>query len=65
MAQIPTAVELCEFLSVYERLEKFEVQQRCIRGYGAFDESDLPIPAAQKVIGWLRSMVPITSQPTG
>ena len=52
----PPKAIIARFLEVWERLAKFEANQRAIRGYGAFEEKDLPIPAAITVIQWLKNL---------
>lgn len=49
----PSPNEVAEFLGAYERLSKFEATHRLIRGHGAFDAKELPIPACIKTIKWL------------
>jgi hypothetical protein len=54
----PNVEEISEFLQIVKRLSDFEAQQRHIRGYGIFKESDeLPNKSTMKVLNWLREMV--------
>ncbi len=49
----PTKEEIDKFVKIIDQLERYEAQQRFIRGYGCFDERELPIKEYQKVRKWL------------
>lgn len=53
----PVGDDLKAFLDVWNRLCNFEASQRYIRGYGAFNPNELPIPAAVRVIKWMEQRV--------
>jgi hypothetical protein len=46
------------FLDVFHKLDGFEAQQYCIRGYGVFDRTRdiLPIPEVVKVLKYLEGL---------
>lgn len=52
----PTPLELRRFLEVVEQLDHFESMQRHIRGYGAFDPAELPVPEVVTTLAWLREL---------
>jgi len=52
----PTKEEITKFIDVFEDLCAFEGQQRFIRGYGAFEEKDLPFPEVVKTLEWLKKI---------
>ena len=57
-----TRSEVLIFLRTILRLSLFEAQQREIRGYGAFKESELPIPSFIFVLNALKSKYKITEE---
>lgn len=52
----PSSADIQEFLAIFSKLESFEACQRVVRGYGAFKENELPIPACRTVMSWLRAI---------
>lgn len=54
MVDKPSPEEIKTFLEVFDTLSGFEAQTRFVRGYGAFNEKDLPFPAVKKVYAWLK-----------
>ncbi len=52
----PTKQELKKFLELFDKLIKFEADQRKVRGYSCFTEQDLPFPEIIKVIAWLKEL---------
>lgn len=61
----PSASEIEAFLSVFNRLARFEAEQRHIRGYGCFDEKELHALDILPVFAWLRKLAdePATPEP--
>lgn len=51
---LPAQADFQKFVEVFDTLNGFEVNQRAIRGYGAFDEKELPMPEVVRVVAWLR-----------
>lgn len=52
----PTSDEIRTFLGAFDRLSAFEAQTRMVRGYGAFTDAEVPIPACVKVIDYLKAL---------
>lgn len=55
----PTKDEIKVFLDIYNKLSRFESDQRCIRGWGVWNDrlpSELPIPEVVKVYKWLQNL---------
>lgn len=52
----PTKEEIKKFLEVFDTLNEFEASQRRLRGYGALNENELPIPEVLKVYEWLENL---------
>lgn len=50
----PTKGQLSHFIEVFVKLDGFEAQSRSVRGWGAFDESEVPNADVQAVMAWLR-----------
>lgn len=50
----PSKEEIRVFLAAFDKLDSFEAQQRTVRGHGAFNPNELPIPACVTVVKWLR-----------
>ena len=53
----PTIDDLKEFLSIIARLDKFEAMCRQSRGYGEFNETELPFQAYQRAVQWLQKII--------
>ena len=51
---IPSREDFQVFVRTFEVLTNFEATQFVIRGYGAFDRKDLPIPEVRRVLDWLK-----------
>jgi hypothetical protein len=54
---MPHRNEIAEFIACFTKLERFEAEQRYVRGGGAFDPKDLPILAVRKTMAWLQQIV--------
>lgn len=52
----PPATDIAQFLEIFKRLEVYEGEQRHLRGYGAFKESEIPDQATLRVIAWLKEL---------
>ena len=52
---MPTKVQIKVYLNVVKRLARFEAEQKLIRGYGVFTETELDrvIPDIKVVREWL------------
>jgi hypothetical protein len=50
----PSVDEIHEFLDAFKKLDEFECRTRLIRGHGAFNSAELPIPAVVTVMVWLK-----------
>ena len=53
----PTIDDLKEFLGIIARLDKFEAMCRQSRGYGEFNETELPFQAYQRAVQWLQKII--------
>lgn len=56
-APMPDRNEMDEFIAAFTKLERFEAEQRYVRGGGAFNPKDLPIEGVRKTMAWLRQIV--------
>lgn len=56
-AAMPHRNEIAEFIAIFNKLERFEAEQRYVRGGGAFDPKDLPILSVRQTMAWLRQIV--------
>lgn len=57
MNNMPSVEEIQEAIECINRLSDFEGQQRAIRGYGVFQESELPVKGLVKLIAWLKGEI--------
>ena len=59
---MPDKKEISRFIEVFNQLSEFEGSNRMVRGWGSFDEKDLPIPEVVKVIRWLTGLIEPTKE---
>jgi hypothetical protein len=52
----PTREDAARFVEIFEALNSFEASQFSIRGYGAFDRRNTPVPdpSVMRVLAWLK-----------
>ena len=50
----PTASDIAHFITMFERLDRYEASNRHTRGYGAFAIGEIPDPIVIRVMDWLK-----------
>lgn len=56
MSDQPSKQEIAEFVEAFKKLDRYEAQQRTIRGYGVFRPEECPVPAVVKTLAWLKDL---------
>lgn len=59
----PSKEEAEKFVEVFDKVCQYEAMQRHIRGYGAFNEYELPFPEVVKVMSWFKDEFGLDNTP--